>query len=117
MTLSQDDEPFTAAGLIKPVAIGLAVAAVGILPWTVMAWMNAQVRPDLPWAALATAIYLILFLAWLNGAGPPGRWKQARRELLRLRSGQPGNLHGDEHLLSTPAIIVAFVVLTAVWIG
>ena len=116
MTFSPADEPLKVAGLIKPVVIGVAVAAAGILPWTVMARLNAQVRPDLAWAALATAIYLILFLAWLNGAGPPGRWKQARRKLLRLWSGQPENLD-DNHLLSTPTIIGAFVVLTAVWIG
>ncbi len=116
MTLSQPDEALTASGLIKPVAIGVAVAAAGILPWTVMARMNAQVRPDLPWAALATAIYLALLIAWLNGTGPPQPWKQPRRKLLRLWSGQPEN-QNDDHLLSTPAIIGAFVVLTAVWIG
>ena len=116
MTLSQPDEALTSSGLIKPVAIGVAVAGAGILPWIVMARINAQLRPDLPWAALATAVYLALFITWLNGAGPPERWKQARRKLLRLRSGQPSKQSGDD-LLSTPAIIVAFVLLTAVWVA
>lgn len=80
-----------------------------------MARLNAEVRPDLPWAALVTTAYLVLLLAWLNGAGPPGRWKETRRKLLRLRSGAPtGQIEGD--VLSVPAIIAAFVALTAVWI-
>ena len=116
MTLSQPDQTLTAPRLIKPVVIGVAAAAAGVLPWIVMARMNAQIRPDLPWAALATAFYLALFIAWLNGAGPPQRWKQARRKLLRLRSGPPREKN-DDHLISTPAIIVAFVLLTVVWIA
>jgi len=81
-----------------------------------MARLNAQVRPDLPWAALATVVYLVLLLVWLNGAGPPRHSTQARHDLLRLWSGRPQK-HGDNDLLSIPMIVVAFVALTAVWIA
>ena len=101
--------------LAKPVLIGLAVAAAGVLPWVVMARTNASVRPDLLWAALATAVYLALLLAWLNGAGPPRRSRKSRHYLLRLWSERPPK-HSDD-LLSIPAIVVAFVILTAVWIA
>ena len=49
------------------------------------------VRPDIPWAAGATLVYLILYIAWFNGAGPPARWKAGRRYRLRLwRAGSNG---------------------------
>lgn len=109
-------EALTASRVIKPVAMGLAVAAAGILPWMAMAGLNARVRPDLPWAALATSIYLVLLIAWLNGAGPPHHSQQARRKLLRLRSS-PRPRERKDDLLSIPAIIFAFGMLTAVWIA
>lgn len=116
MTPSQSDQAPVSAKMIKPIAIGAAVAVVGVVPWIVLARINADVRPDLPWAAIATATYLALFLAWLNGAGPPRRWKEKRHELLRLWSERPSSTH-ESVPLSIPAIILAFVALTAVWIA
>lgn len=74
-----------------PIVLGLLVSIIGIAPWLLLAPINASVRPDLPWAAVATLAWLALYLAWLNGAGPPGRWKAARRYRLRLwRPGAAG---------------------------
>ena len=114
--MTQSDQALISAKMIKPIAVGAAVAVVGVVPWIVMARMNAEVRPDLPWAAIATATYLALLLAWLNGGGPPRRWKEKRHELLRLWSLRPSSTQ-DCDPLSIPAIVLAFVALTAVWIA
>ena len=69
---------------VQPVLAGLLVAAVGILPWTILARRNAALRPDLPWAAIATIVYLVVLVTWLNGAGWPRRTAAWRRWQLRL---------------------------------
>lgn len=74
----------TARRYAGPILIGGAVAIAGILPWTLIAPINARVRPDLPWAAVAMIAYLALYVAWLNGAGWPRRWREWRHESLRL---------------------------------
>ena len=67
-----------------PIALGLLVSFAGLAPWAVLATINARVHPELPWAALATLAWLGLYLTWLNGSGPPRRWRAARRYRLRL---------------------------------
>jgi membrane protease YdiL (CAAX protease family) len=67
-----------------PILTGLLIAAAGLLPWTLLAQVNARLRPDLPWAALASLAYLAAMLAWLNGWGPPLRTADRRRRRLRL---------------------------------
>jgi len=67
-----------------PILLGTLIAVIGIAPWSVLAPLNAQYRPELPWAALATAVFIIFLVAWLNGAGWPKRWREARRYSLRL---------------------------------
>lgn len=98
-----------------PIALGLLVSLVGLAPWVVMARLNAHIHPELPWAALATAIWLVLFLAWLNGAGPPGRWKAARR--YRLRLWRPGpNAWSKEGIGVTLSLMGLILLLTLIWI-
>lgn len=77
-------EPPPFRGYVAPVLVGLLIAVVGLLPWTVLARINATVRPDLPWAALVSMVYLGILLAWLNGWGPPRRAANYRRQRLRL---------------------------------
>lgn len=67
-----------------PILIGLAVAVVGIAPWSVIAPINARLRPELPWAALAMGSFILVYIAWLNGAGWPRAWREARHYHLRL---------------------------------
>jgi len=59
------------AGYATPILAGLLIAAAGLVPWTLLAQRNARVRPDLPWAALATLLYLAVLVLWLEGYGPP----------------------------------------------
>lgn len=67
-----------------PVLLGSVIAIVGIAPWIILAPLNARIRPDLPWAALAVAAFILLYVAWLNGAGWPKAWHARRRFSLRL---------------------------------
>lgn len=71
-------------GYVTPILTGLLIVAAGLLPWTLLAQLNARLRPDLPWAALATVVYLGILLAWLNGLGPPRESADQRRQRLRL---------------------------------
>ncbi len=96
-----------------PIVTGLLIAVAGILPWTLLARINLRVRPDLPWAALVTVVYLGLLIAWLDGWGPPGRSADQRRHLLRLRPrGAP-----DTDGLPAGAIVGLLGLLYAVWIA
>lgn len=98
---------------VAPILFGLLILAAGLLPWTLLAEINARVRPDLPWAAVATAAYLAVLLMWLNGWGPPKRTSDQRRRLLRLwPRGTP-----DAEALPTGAIIVLLVLLYVLWIA
>jgi len=74
-----------------PIAGGLAILAAGVLPWTAMADLNARVRPDLPWAAAATIVYLAALVAWLHGWGPPRATGSARHRALRLWPPRPAD--------------------------
>jgi hypothetical protein len=67
-----------------PIITGLLILTSGLAPWTLLAKVNARLRPDLPWAALATLGYLAILLLWLGGWGPPRRTAGERRRRLRL---------------------------------
>jgi len=98
-----------------PILLGLVVGVAGLAPWVVMAPLNARICPDIPWAAAATLLYLILYLAWLNGAGPPRRWKAARHYRLRLwRHGSAG--WSKEGIGVTLSLMGAIGMLTIMWI-
>src|SRR5688500_15128588 len=77
-------DPLPLRAYVRPVLAGLLVAALGIGPWMLLARRNAVFRPEVPWAALTTLAYLVLLLAWLNGAGWPRRTAAWRRWHLRL---------------------------------
>jgi len=98
-----------------PILLGLLVTAAGLAPWLVMAPLNARIHPEIPWAAAATLAWLVIYIAWLNGAGPPSRWKAARRYRLRLwRSDSNG--WSREGIGVTLALMGAIGVLTVLWI-
>jgi membrane protease YdiL (CAAX protease family) len=104
-----------ASGYAGPIALGLLVLVAGIAPWAVMASVNARLRPDLPWAASATFAFLILYVAWLGGAGPPRAWREARRRSLRL--WQPGpRAWSREGLEPTFTILAVLAILYLLWI-
>ena len=101
---------------LKPVVEGLLVLVVGLVPWMLLARLNRTVAPEVPWAALATAIYMTLLLAWLHGRGWPRRTADERRRRLRgwppiagpgKRDGGPG----------AGAIVLLLAGLYALWIA
>jgi membrane protease YdiL (CAAX protease family) len=98
---------------LSPVLAGLLIAAVGIVPWTVLARRNAALRPDVPWAAIATIVYLVLLVAWLNGVGWPRRTAAWRRWHLRL--WPPRDLEGGDATASAPLRLEAAVPLVLGW--
>jgi membrane protease YdiL (CAAX protease family) len=76
-----------------------------------LAQINARIRPDLPWAALATVVYFGLLLAWLNGRGPPRSNAAQRNRRLRLWPPSAPDTGG----LSTGAVIGLLVVVYVLW--
>lgn len=99
-----------------PILAGAAIAIVGILPWAMLAPINARLRPDLPWAALAIALFLAIFIAWLHGIGAPSAAREARRYRLRLWRPTP-SAWTRAGLGPTSAILSILVVLYALWIA
>ena len=72
------------------VVVGLVIAALGLLPWNILAQLNVRWWPSVPWCAPVGLLWLFLFWSYLNGAGWPGLTAETRRMLLRAVS-----LHGD----------------------
>ena len=105
----------TGSGYALPILTGLAIAAIGLGPWVLLARLNATFRPDVPWAAAATLAYHGLLLWWLHGSGPPARTASERRYRLRL---WPRRLHSAraDSTLSTGAIVALLVLLYVLWI-
>ena len=100
-------------GYVTPILAGLLIVAAGLLPWTLLAQVNVRVRPDLPWAALATMAYLAILLAWLNGWGPPRRNADRRRQCLRLWPRSASDADG----LTAGVTIVLLGLLYVLWIA
>jgi membrane protease YdiL (CAAX protease family) len=71
--------------IVVAVLLGLVIAAVGVLPWTILAQLNARVWGHVPWCVPAGLLWLALFWMYLNGKGWPSSTSQSRRQLLRAR--------------------------------
>lgn len=98
-------------GYVAPIITGLLIVAAGLIPWTLLAQLNARERPDLPWAALATLAYVGILLAWLNGWGPPRRSADRRRQRLRLWPQDAPDADG----LTTGVVIVLLGLMYVLW--
>lgn len=98
------------------ILIGALVAVVGLAPWAMLAPLNARIRPDLPWAALAMAAFILFYLAWLNGAGWPSAWRETRRYSLRLWRPTK-SAWSREGLGPTAALILLMALLYVLWIA
>lgn len=101
---------------IGPIATGLLIAVSGAGAWALLARLNATTRPDLPWAAVAMAMFLLLLVPWLGGVGPPKASAAARRELLRLWPPQP-DAERSAGALPASALVLLFAGLTVAWIA
>ena len=78
--------------IVRTVASGLAVSFVGVTVWggigrfSGLAGLNVRWMPQVPWAIVPMAIFLLLYLRYLNGAGWPRSTSEARRISLRANS-------------------------------
>jgi membrane protease YdiL (CAAX protease family) len=95
--------------------VGWLIALIGVTPWAVSAALNARLRPDIPWAAAATALSLVLLIAWLNGWGRPKGTKAARHNLLRLRLPS-AYAWSSEQRAGTLALVGGIAGVYALWI-
>lgn len=103
----------TRAGYVEPIVSGLLSLAVALLPWTWLSQINLRVRPDLPWSALASVLYIGVLLLWLGGWGPPRRTAIGRQRRLRLWPPQPQTADG----LSAGAMVLVLGLVYAAWIA
>ena len=95
--------------------VGWLIALVGVVPWAILATLNARLRPGIPWAAAATTLSLVLLIAWLNGWGWPEGTKDARHHLLRLRRPS-AQAWSREQRSGTIALVGAIAGMYALWI-
>lgn len=114
--MGMDSAATAARKYAGPVALGMVVAVAGVAPWALLATLNARHRPDLPWAALVTVLFLILYVVWLNGAGWPRAWREARRSSLRLWRPGP-RAWTREGLGPTLVLIFLLAILYLLWIA
>lgn len=98
---------------VIPIITGLAIAAAGLVPLMLLGPANLRFRPDLPWAAVATVVYLALLMTWLQGSGPPKSTSHHRRASLRLWPRAAPDTEGP----SAGVLVALLAVLTVIWIA
>lgn len=94
----------------RPILYGLTILVVGLGPWMALARLNLQWRPEVPWAAVAIAFYLVALVAWLQGYGPPRRTSSSRQWHLRL-----SRRDADDGGPPIAALLFLLVLLYAAW--
>lgn len=95
--------------------MSLSILLMGIVPWTVLARLNLREHPEWPWAAAATACWLLIMIVWLGGRGWPHSTSAFRQFHLRLWRPQRGAWSGDS-LAGILGLMGAMVGLTVLWI-
>jgi len=115
MTPDENPAPLPRGLILRALGAGWLIAIVGAGPWALFASINARVRPDVPWAAAASAAGLAVLIGWLNGWGPPGRSKEVRRRLLRLRMPSL-EAWSDDRRAGTLALVAAIAGIYVLWI-
>lgn len=115
MNASAAGSSVAARGYVGSILAGLMIAAAGLIPWTLLARLNARVLPDVPWAALITVAYLALLLAWLNGRGAPASTRETRRQRFRLWPPDPRDPARDCSL-AIGSIVILLALLYGVWV-
>ena len=101
--------------LAVALVMGLAISVAGTVPWVVLIRLNVREHPHSPWAAAATACWLIIMLVWLSGHGWPRSTSAFRRFHCRLWRPQPGAWSGDS-LATILSLIGAMVALSVVYV-
>jgi membrane protease YdiL (CAAX protease family) len=95
--------------------MGLSIQLIGTLAWVALIRLNVREHPDSPWAAVATACWLMLMLVWLSGRGWPRRTSAFRRFHLRLWQPHPGAWSGDS-LATILALMGAMIGLAVMYV-
>jgi membrane protease YdiL (CAAX protease family) len=95
--------------------MGLAISAVGTLPWVMLIRLNAREYPESPWAAVTTACWLVIMLVWLSGRGWSHRTSAFRQFHCRLWRPQPGAWSGDS-LVTILSLVGATVGMSVVYV-
>jgi membrane protease YdiL (CAAX protease family) len=72
--------------LLKAVASGILLAAVGTIPWAYLVKLNLKFHPGIPWSILPMILYLLLFWKFVKGESWPQSTSQRRKENLRAKS-------------------------------
>ena len=94
--------------------MGVAIQLIGTLSWVALIRLNVREHPESPWAATATACWLVSMLVWLSGRGWPRSTSAFRRFHCRLWRPQPGAWSGDS-LATVFSLIGAMVGLSMVY--
>jgi len=101
------------------VMLGLIVTTAGSLPWSALVVLNVKFGVLFPWASVVMALYLVVYLKYLNGWGPPPSTAAIRASRLRARS-LPGAVWGWALLAggsANIALAAVFVVISRLgWI-
>ena len=108
--------------VIGAIGSGLVISILaGSTVFAELAKLNAQYRPELPWAACVNLVWLALAAVWLNGWGWPRSTSAFRHHSLRLwRPPQPWGGDRTGSILILAALIVAiyaFFIVAAVSAG
>jgi len=75
--------------VVRPIALGLVVLAIGILPWPVLVTTNLRFGASVPWSVPVMAAYLSAFYLYLGGRGWPKGTSVSRRVALRAGPVSP----------------------------
>ena len=76
---------------VEAVLIGMLVMIAGTIPRNLIFAANLRYYQSVPWAVPVTAVYLVCFWRYLQGAGPPPSTAEYRRNGLRA-TAVPGRV-------------------------
>lgn len=101
--------------VVVALLMGLSIAFIGAMPWVALVRLNMREAPDMAWAAVTTACWLVVMLVWLSGRGWPRGTSAFRRFHLRLWRPEPGAWSGD-NLVAILGLMGALVGLNVVYV-
>lgn len=101
--------------LALAIGSGLLITIIGSVPFSFISPLNATFHPEIPWAAILTAIYVLAILFWLNGGGWPRSSALSRRFYLRLWRPEVGAF-SSARWLEIAGLVLAIVGLYTLWI-
>lgn len=95
--------------------MGLSIQLIGTIPWMVLMKLNVRHSPEVPWAALTMASWLVVMCVWLGGRGWPRGTAAFRRLHMRTWRPEPGAWSGDNRA-TILGLMGAMVGLSVVWV-